>query len=243
MMKQNIYDDPVFFAQYRTLRLQDQGLNGHLEEPALFSLLPSLQGQDVLDLGCGFGLFAQKAVELGARSVVGVDISHRMVEQARQNASPGVRFEQSAVEDYNYPTATYDVVVSSLCLHYVKNVEPVWAKIWQSLRPDGVVVFSVEHPVCTALAQGWMPSGDQKQFWPVDHYFAQGERHQSWLVDDVIKYHRTLESYLNGLLAAGLQIDRILEPTPTADALELHPHLQDHARRPALLVVRVHKKA
>lgn len=52
-MKQNVYDDPRFFAGYKALRDNDSGLNGALEEPAIQSLLPNLMGKRVLDLSPG----------------------------------------------------------------------------------------------------------------------------------------------------------------------------------------------
>ncbi len=51
-MPQNIYDDLPFFEGYRALRLQDSGLNGVIEEPALRALLPPLKGLRIVDLGC-----------------------------------------------------------------------------------------------------------------------------------------------------------------------------------------------
>jgi hypothetical protein len=48
---QNVYDDPVFFAGYKALRQNDTGLNGAVEVPALWRLLPPLVGKSVLDFG------------------------------------------------------------------------------------------------------------------------------------------------------------------------------------------------
>jgi ubiquinone/menaquinone biosynthesis C-methylase UbiE len=80
---QNIYDEPLFFAGYEKLRRMAIGLNEVLEQPALRSMLPaSLEGMRILDLGCGFGDFARRARLEGARSVVGIDISLRMLERA-----------------------------------------------------------------------------------------------------------------------------------------------------------------
>jgi SAM-dependent methyltransferase len=71
------------FAGYEKLRRMAIGLNEVLEQPALRSMLPaSLEGMRILDLGCGFGDFARRARLEGARSVVGIDISLRMLERA-----------------------------------------------------------------------------------------------------------------------------------------------------------------
>jgi 2-polyprenyl-3-methyl-5-hydroxy-6-metoxy-1,4-benzoquinol methylase len=84
MPNQNIYNDPLFFEGYSRLRWSETGLNKVMEEPAIRSLMPDLTGKRVLDLGCGFGRVARYARQMGAAEVLGVDISDRMIEAARQ---------------------------------------------------------------------------------------------------------------------------------------------------------------
>ena len=64
--------------------------------------------------------------------------------------------------------------------------------------PGGEFVFSVEHPIFTAygtrgLVPGW---GGDILHWPVDGYFTEGLRHAVFLGQDVVKYHKTLTTYL-----------------------------------------------
>jgi len=54
-MKQNIYDDPVFFENYKDLRDNDKGLNGAIELPAFRKLIVNIENSIILDLGCGLG--------------------------------------------------------------------------------------------------------------------------------------------------------------------------------------------
>jgi 2-polyprenyl-3-methyl-5-hydroxy-6-metoxy-1,4-benzoquinol methylase len=79
---QNIYDSPDFFAGYSQLPRSIEGLAGAPEWPALRALLPDLNGQKVVDLGCGYGWFCRWAVEQGAQSVLGLDVSQKMLERA-----------------------------------------------------------------------------------------------------------------------------------------------------------------
>ena len=51
-MKENKYDDSVFFEQYSHMPRSEQGLSAAGEWPALKALLPELAGKRVLDLGC-----------------------------------------------------------------------------------------------------------------------------------------------------------------------------------------------
>lgn len=85
-MTQNIYDDPGFFEAYGRLPRSRQGLEGAPEWPALQRLLPPIDAREVLDLGCGLGWFSRWAADSGARSVLGIDLSERMLADARQDA-------------------------------------------------------------------------------------------------------------------------------------------------------------
>ncbi len=82
-MTQNTYADERFFQGYSRLPRSIEGLEGAPEWAALRSLLPKLDGRRVLDLGCGFGWFCRWAREHGAASVLGVDVSERMLARAR----------------------------------------------------------------------------------------------------------------------------------------------------------------
>lgn len=239
MALQNVYDDPTFFEQYRKLRDADSGLNGALEQPALHALLPSMVDKRVLDLGCGFGHFARQARAAGASYVVGVDISERMIADAIGRTSDDcIHFARSSIESFGSADSSWDVVVSSLALHYVCDYEGLLKNVARWLRPGGTFVFSVEHPIATANPSGWVRNerGD-KLYWPLDHYSSEGQRRTTWFIEGVVKYHRTVATYVNGLLDAGLRLRHLGEPIPIAEASQRRPELESEFRRPAFLVL------
>ena len=112
-----------------------------------------------------------------------------------------------------------------------------------ALEPGGAFVFSVEHPMMTARAeQDWRTDRDGKRLhWPVDDYNDEGARQTNWLGSPVVKYHRTIASYVNALLAAGLELKHLAEPVPDAVFLAAYAQLADEARRPPFLLVKAIK--
>src|SRR6266540_2363436 len=110
MARQNIYDNPEFFAGYRNLRDNLTGLHENVVQPALPRLLPDdLSGKRVLDLGCGEGWFCQVALDGGARSVVGVDPSALMLERARASIrDPRASFVHTFAEDASFEEGTFE---------------------------------------------------------------------------------------------------------------------------------------
>jgi SAM-dependent methyltransferase len=239
-MKQNKYDDPTFFANYSHMPRSIGGLDAAGEWPAFRVLLPQLRDKSVLDLGCGFGWHCRYAREQQARSVVGVDLSEKMIARARESTDDSaIEYLRLAIEDINFPAGTFDVVISSLAFHYVERFDLVCQKVYRCLVPEGAFVFSVENPIFTALAaQDWYyGQRGERLHWPVDHYQEEGLRQARFLNHNVIKYHRTFATYMNTLLDAGFTITRLCEPRPTPEILDEHPEWQDEMRRPMFLLI------
>lgn len=238
-MKENKYDDPRFFEKYSQMTRSQQGLAGAGEWRELEKLLPDFHGRRVLDLGCGYGWHCQYAAGHGAARVLGTDISQKMLEAARaRNPGPSIEYRQAAMEDLRFPDGSFDVVLSSLAFHYVKDFRPLVRSISRWLTPGGGFVFSVEHPVFTAYgSQDWYygPDGEILHF-PVDNYYVEGPREAVFLGERVTKYHRTLTTYLDTLLENGFRLTRVVEPQPPEDMMEL-PGMRDELRRPMMLLV------
>ncbi|HMR29662.1 MAG TPA: class I SAM-dependent methyltransferase [Geminicoccaceae bacterium] len=239
-MPQNKYDDPAFFAAYSAMPRSTGGLGAALEWPVLCALLPDLRGKRVLDIGCGFGWHCRWARGQGAASVLGIDVSERMLARAVEaTADPAIAYRRGAIEDMALPAGSFDLVLSSLALHYVEHFDPVCRRVAECLVAGGSFVLSVEHPVFTARAeQDWWRSEDGTPLhWPVDGYQHEGLRRTAWLAEDVVKYHRTLASWINGLIDAGFRIDRLAEPGPPEAAIADRPELRHELRRPMFLMI------
>ncbi|GFN29812.1 class I SAM-dependent methyltransferase [Paenibacillus xylaniclasticus] len=243
-MKQNKYDDSSFFYNYSQMPRSIGGLEAAGEWTTFRAMLPELKDKRVLDLGCGFGWHCRYVRKQLARSVLGIDLSENMLARAREMTSdPCIEYRRQAIEDVELADEQYDVVISSLALHYVERFDLVCRKVYYALVPGGSFVLSVEHPIFTALAaQDWYygPNGE-KLHWPVDNYHQEGQREARFLDHDVIKYHRTVSSYLNALIGAGFVVTKLSELQPTPSMLESNPAWQEEVRRPMFLLIAANK--
>lgn len=232
----NQYNDPEFFEAYSKMSRSQKGLEGAGEWHQLRPLFPELSGKTVLDLGCGYGWHCRYAMEQGAASVLGIDQSEKMIDEAqKRNAAEGITYRVCNLQDYEYPAEAYDLVLSNLVLHYLADLGEVYRKVWQTLKPGGIFLFNIEHPTFTAgVGQQWSEDGH----WPVDNYFYPGERTTEFLGHSVTKQHHTLTQILMGLLHSGFVLEAVEEAMPPEEWREKMP---DEMRRPMMLLVRARK--
>jgi SAM-dependent methyltransferase len=234
------YDDGELFAAYWASRERPDNPNDTLEQPILRELAGDLRDRRILDLGCGAATFGRYALAQGARTYVGVDASENMVAAARETlAGTRGRVEYAEIETWEYPAAAFDLVVSSLTLQYVADLDGVLAGAHRALVARGFIVFSVEHPIITSCARGWQ--GGPRQDWIVDDYFVVGLRETAWLGGQVIRQHRTVEDYVAALQAAGLILDRLRESRPERERFADEAEYERRRRIPLFLFLAGHK--
>ena len=245
-MKENKYDNNRFFNQYSQMSRSIEGLKGAGEWHVLKKVLPDFTNKKVLDLGCGFGWHCIYAIEHGAKFVTGIDISEKMLEEARKkNASSSIEYKRIAIEDFEFQPNSYNIVISSLTFHYLESFIDICQKINTCLTTGGSFVSSVEHPIYTAHGiQDWFYDQEGTRIhWPVDHYFSEGKRKATFLGEEVIKYHKTLTTYINSLLQTGFEICELIEPQPEITMLNSIPEMKDELRRPMMLIISARKKS
>lgn len=243
MAQQNIYDNEIFFEGYKKIRDNKVNANNLFEIPALFSMMPDLKGKRVLDLGCGFGEHCRRFVECGAKKVVGIDISEKMLEVARaENSDSKITYINMAMEEISQLQEKFDIVISSLAFHYVEDFEGVIKAVYNMLDENGIFIFSQENPLCTCHSGGERWTRDEhgnKLYLNLKDYGVEGERESVWFVDNVKKYHRTFSTIINTLIEVGFSIEKMIEPLPTDELLEKHPDYKDLFHKPDFLLLKV----
>ncbi len=236
----NEYDNTLFFDEYAKMERSTKGLAAAGEWHQLKPLFPPLHGKHVLDLGCGYGWHCKFSAEQGADKVLGIDLSRKMIEEAKKrNKESKIEYRVCGIEEYEYPENMWDCVISNLALHYIENIEQIFQKVYQTLKPNGIFLFNIEHPVFTAgVGQDWIYSEDgTPKYWPVDNYFLAGERKTHFLGYDVAKQHHTLTQILMGLLNNGFHLEAAEEARPPKEMMNA-PGMEHELRRPMMLLVK-----
>ena len=247
MSKQNIYDQPNVFNEYLDLRNNQVNANDLIEKPAILSLLPDLKGKSVLDLGCGHGRHCLTYLTLGAKRVVGVDISEKMINVAKSNIKePKIEFINLAMENIEKLDMKFDVVCSSLAFSYVEDFKALLSKIYQLLNDNGYLIFSQDHPLSTCHSEDKGPRWEKdekgnKISSRIFDYSIEGARKLRWFNEDFVKYHRTFQTIINELIDNHFNIEKVLEPILSKEDMAKYPQYQDNYHRPDFLLVKARR--
>ena len=246
MAKQNIYDNETFFTEYQKLRAREVNANNLFELPTLIFLLPDLEGKRVLDLGCGSGERCIDYLKRGAIRVTGVDISEKMLSVAKNsNSDPRIDYRKMPMEDIDSINDTFDVVISSLALHYVEDFSGVVKNVSRLLCEGGIFLFSQEHPLATCYSGNgdrWTRDENGKKLHVnIADYCVEGRKDSTWFVEGVQRYHRMFSTIVNTLADSGFRILRMEEPHPTEEILQKYPEYYDLYHKPDFLFVKARR--
>jgi len=240
---ESFYDQPDVFDRYVQHRTKIDNPNQVIEAPIIVAMIGDPKGKDVLDIGCGYGEMARYLVKNKVASYLGIDPSSRMIEHARQQLDhPLVRFQSGQAESMSLESNRYDLVIARLVFHYVENLLPVFEQVYDSLRPDGIFIFSVEHPVMTALMDK-AKAGSKKDNWRVGAYFKEGPRMHHWMGSVVTKYHKTIEEYFTILRQSGFTIQELREGRPERQHFSQEKEFNRRLDLPRYLILKASKPA
>jgi SAM-dependent methyltransferase len=212
--------------------IDQQPWNVLYERPATLELLPCVGGKDVLDAGCGSGWYADWLVRHGAQ-VVAVDRSARMAELTTARLAGRGRAIRGDLSDLReFPDASFDLILSSLVLHYVKDLAKTFREWGRLLRSGGRLVFSTHHP-----------AHDGKSLFNPGYLIEEIiEEKWGWLGEHMRYYRRPLSNLTEPMAVAGFVIERIVEPRPSEKLRSADPKGYERlSRLPAFLFVRARK--
>jgi ubiquinone/menaquinone biosynthesis C-methylase UbiE len=139
------YDDIAF--EYKIINSQ-LPVKKYAEEFNFLNLLGDVKGRTVLDLACGEGRFTRKIKQRGARHVVGVDISQKMIELARsaEKENPlSVEYISCDVTELGR-IGSFDIVTASFLFNYATSKEALLAMCqtaYVNLKNGGKLVAMV----------------------------------------------------------------------------------------------------
>lgn len=230
--------EPTAFAAYEKLarayaaKAETKAENGYNEHPAMRAQIGDVTGLRVLDAGCGPGFLGRDLLAAGARSVVAFDVSPAMIEISRETLGESAELHVADLaRELPFESESFDLVVSSLALDYVRDWSVPLGEFHRVLVPGGRLVFSVQHPL-----------GSYAWFHPPTAFGVhlceaewKGFTEEPVTVPD---YYRSMEEILNPLLAAGFTLREIRETRPVEALRAIDPVKYDRGMKfPTFLIL------
>jgi len=178
-------------------------------------LLGEVRGARVLELGCGDGRSLAYLAGRGAAELCGVDLSPAQIAAAAERlaGAPATLHVSPMERDPGLPPAGFDLVVSIYALGWATDLAATLRIAARAMRPGALFVASFEHPLHAATTPGARPA-------LVRPYHMDGPIELRWHDLPIVMQARPLSAYVNAAIAAGLAIERLLEPGPRADAAD-----------------------
>ncbi|MBN2142213.1 class I SAM-dependent methyltransferase [Candidatus Woesearchaeota archaeon] len=213
--------------------------NRYVEWPALRSLLkPVVKNKKIADIGCGSGIHTRKIIALGGK-VKGIDLSEAMIKTARQE-NPKIEFHVGSVEKTPFQNNEFDVAVSGLVAHYIKNLKPFFKEAHRILKRGGLFVFSMHHPSSEVFKKITIARKKEKLFG--DYFHNQSYEWNMLGGMDLISYHHTFENIINSLNDCGFTTERIIEARACKGSRTHDPGSYDKSHKhPFFLIVKARK--
>lgn len=186
------------------------GHNAYYERPAMMKLLPTdLRGITVLDAGCAAGWYTEQLIKQGAQ-VTAIDISSEMVEACKRRVGDQASvFTSDLTDTLPLEKSSFDLIVSSLTLHYIDDWAQTFREFHRVLKPGGSLIFSVHHPFM-----------DFRNF-ELPDYFAHELLKETWTKQEsgpveVTFYRRPMQDILNAT-SMQFRIDQVVEIQPSEE--------------------------
>ena len=173
---------------------------------------PPVEGEAVVELGCGGGQGSIGTALAGAGRVVGVDISGEQLRHARRlrdHYGVDARFVQGDATRVPLAADAFDLAFSEAAFQLVADLDAAVREARRVLRPGGIFYLSVMHPFRELID----PDGGA----PRRGYHASPRREieidESYDAD-LVAFDRTVSELHRALVDAGFVVERVVEPEP-----------------------------
>ena len=204
---------------YNELLKNDDTYQAKVILPNLLRILDLKKGEQVFDLACGQGYFANVFAHEGA-SVVASDLSKNLIESAKKNSKEKISFYISPAHRAQFlKDNSIDTIVIVLAIQNIENVSEVFAECNRILRKNGRIILILNHP-SFRVPQGsdwYFADGIQSRI--VSKYLSPskifidmtpGEKNPKKKIK-TISFHRSLQDYVKLFSKNGFVISRLEE--------------------------------
>ncbi len=198
---------------------------------AIMKFLGKPKGKVVYEIACGNGFLSRKIKKAGAKEVYASDASPTLIDIAKtEYKDADIHYSIREGADFSkLPNGKFDAIIIHQGIFYIKNIPKLMKGAYKLLKPKGVLVFTLTHPMFQVFKLRNNVSelnGNNAVMKKILNYTSNtiSPVRKRWLVNGKLHnvnyfcYNRPLEYYITQCSKAGLKIDGIREtPAMTRD--------------------------
>lgn len=160
-MTQNIYDNQAFSTAMRSSAARSTAWTARRNGPP-FAASCRIYRAKAWSISAAATAGFCRSARTGRRRRAGAGRLGKMLAKAREmTADAGIEYRRQDLAQLQLPPESYDLVYSSLTLHYLEDLAALFTTVYAALKPGGQFIFTAEHPIYTAPAQqGWLNDGN-----------------------------------------------------------------------------------
>lgn len=247
----NYYDKFSGIAENYTESRDLNSMNAQVLDSLVVELVCDGSELRILDVGCGIGTLSLVFAQNG-HNVTAVDASPTMLNEFRRrmdldrNIAAKINLLQGDAATVEWGS-DFDRVLLNLIIDHIKEPSSLLNRVRQCLSPNGEVIVIVPHPIKDA---GSWDKESTKGEWSYKHltitdYFKEGliEKYReddkgNTVIERITSYRRTISTYIQMMIDAGLSIEQVLEPKPVEESESYSANNIKASRIPYFLVLR-----
>lgn len=218
------FTDPKKAGDYLNFCLSKEGkAQQNLILNSLEGLLPKNSDLRVLDAGCGMGWLSGELVKR-FKKIHACDSSTVLLNYAKEHF-PGVEYVSAHLQNrLPYADAGFDLIIASLTLHDLPNLESIYKEFQRILKPNGELIVVELNAYYAHPVGKWIRSLSQKMFGGTPKFYlndygqmTRSNKKFNW-GNNFSSLFYTMPEIINAAIAAGFTLEQISDVIPKNDS-------------------------
>jgi ubiquinone/menaquinone biosynthesis C-methylase UbiE len=104
--------------------------------------IAEIKDKNIVDIGCGGGIYSMAMIDMGAAQVTGVDFSNEILKGAADYCEgyDQIRFVTGTAIETKLPSEHYDVVLERALIHHIQELSLCFSEAFRLLRKGGTFI-------------------------------------------------------------------------------------------------------